>query len=301
MNPQPHTNLPRAVAFLMGAHLLFVLLDATGKALAGEMGVPLISLVRHAGHALLMLAALGPTMGMLLVRTAHPVLQLVRGLLLSGFTLFFFTALNHLPQAEATAINFITPFFVMLLAGPLLGETVTWRRWAGAAGGFAGMVLIVRPGAGLALVGVVFSLLTVLCNIGFQMLTRKLAISENSMTTVFLTSLVGTAVSVAALPLQEAWGGWPDGLDARHWGLFASLAITGVLSQWCLIRAYYWSSASFIAPLVFLQIVWATLSGSVFFGQMPDALTLTGMAAICASGIGSMAFEARAARRGRLR
>lgn len=301
MSPAPHTNLPRAFAFLMGAHVLFVLLDATGKALAADMGVPLISLVRHAGHALLMLVALGPSMGMLLVRTAHPVLQLVRGLLLSGFTLFFFTALHHLPQAEATAINFITPFFVMLLAGPLLRETVTWRRWAGAAGGFVGMLLIVRPGAGLAAVGVAFALLTVLCNIGFQMLTRRLAVTENSMATVFLTALVGTAVSVATLPLQQVWGGWPSELTPRHWGLFASLAVTGAVSQWFLIRAYYWSSASFIAPLVFLQIVWATLSGALFFGQWPQALTAAGMIVICASGVGSMISETRAARRGRLR
>lgn len=297
MSASPHTNLPRAFAFLMAAHILFVLLDATGKALVADMGVPLISLVRHAGHALLMLAVLGPTLGMALLRTSSPMTQLVRGLLLSGFTLFFFTALGHLPQAEATAINFLSPFFVMLLAGPMLGEAVTWRRWVGAAGGFAGMLLIVRPGSGLATIGVVFALLTVLCNIGFQLLTRRLAVRDNSTTTVFLTSLVGTAVSASLLPVQDAWGGWPQALEMRHWLLFGSLALVGVLSQWCLIRAYYWSSASFIAPLVFLQIVWATLSGQVFFGQLPDLVTLAGMAIICASGIGSTVSEARAARR----
>ena len=299
MSPRDPRYRPlRAFAFLMAAQVFFVLLDATGKALARDMGVPLISLIRHAGHAVLMLAAFGATMGFALIRTSRPGLQLARGLALSGFTLFFFTALRHLPQAEATAINFITPFVVMLLAGPLLGERVTWTRWAGAAGGCLGMLLIVRPGANLATIGVVFALLTVVCNIAFQLMTRSLARTDNSLATIFLTSLVGTAVSAATLPFQEAWGGWPQSLEPRHWLLFVSLGVTGALSQWCLIRAYVWSSASFIAPLVFLQIVWATAAGLAFFGQLPDALGALGMAIICASGIGAMLAEARRSRRG---
>lgn len=290
-------HLPRALAFLIAAQVCFVLLDATGKALATEMGVPLLSLIRHAGHAALMLALLGPTLGSGLIRTRHPWLQLLRGLLLVGFTLSFFTALRHLPQAEATAITFVTPFFVMLLAGPLLGERVTWFRWAGAAGGFAGMLLILRPGSALAPAGVAFALVTVACNIGFQLLTRKLASTEASTTTVFLTALVGTAVSAAALPAQSAWGGWPGALAPMHWLLFAGLAVFGASSQWCLIRAYYWSNASFVAPLTFLQIVWATGSGAAFFGQLPDGWSLLGMAVICASGVGATLAESRAGRR----
>ncbi len=298
MRSLPHPiHLPRAFAFLMAAHVCFVLLDATGKWLARDMGIPLISFVRHFGHALLMLVVLAPTMGLALFRTTRWRDQIVRGLLLTGFTLSFFTALRLLPQAEATAINFITPFFVMLMAGPLLGEHVSWRRWAGAAGGFAGMLLIVRPGSDLAPWGVAFVLVTVACNIGFQLLTRSLAASDDSRTTIFLTSLVGTVVSAAVLPLQDVWGGWPTALRAIDWLLLASLGVLGVVSQWCLIRAYVWSSASFIAPLVFLQIVWATLSGWTFFGQLPDTMAAAGMVLIAASGIGAMISEARARRR----
>ena len=135
------------------------------------------------------------------------------------------------------------------------------------------------------------------CNIGFQLLTRSLAASDDSRTTIFLTSLVGTVVSAAVLPLQDVWGGWPTALGAFDWLLLASLGVLGVVSQWCLIRAYVWSSASFIAPLVFLQIVWATLSGWMFFGQLPDTLAAAGMVLIAASGIGAMISEARAQHR----
>ncbi|HRO61935.1 MAG TPA: DMT family transporter, partial [Burkholderiaceae bacterium] len=223
-------------------------------------------------------------LGAALWRTKRPGMHLLRGLSLAGFTLFFFTALGRLPQADATAINFIAPFAVMLLAGPLLGERVGWPRWMGAALGFVGMLLVVRPGANLDPIGVFFVLLTVVCNVAFQLLTRALAITENALAMIFLGSLVGIAVSLAVLPLQEAWGGWPESLDARQIALLASLGVTGIVSQWFWVRAYYWSSASFIAPLIFLQIVWSTLAGWGFFGQLPGTLSLVGMAVIGISG-----------------
>ena len=294
---QPHQRLLRAFLFLVGAHVLFTFLDATAKTLAGQMGVPLLTLARHSLHALFMLAFFAPGMGWAvfhnLTRTRRPGLQLVRGLLLAGFTFFFFTGLRYLPQAEATSINFLTPFFVMVLAGPLLGERVTWVRWLGVALGFIGMLIIVRPGNNLAPIGVFFIILTMLCNVGFQVLTRKLSAIDNSIATIFIASLVGSVASVIALPLQDLWGGWPTDLSWTQLLLLASMGVTGALSQWCLIRSYYWSSASFIATLVYLQIVWATLSGWFFFGQLPDALTFVGMAIICVAGAGVMLIEQR--------
>ncbi len=155
------------------------------------------------------------------------------------------------------------------------------------------MLLILRPGTALHPVGVAFVLLTVACNVVFQLLTRKLAASESSLATIFLTALVGVAVSTALLPAQQLWGGWPPAFDAELLLLMASLGVTGAISQWCLIRAYYWSSASFVAPLVFLQLVWATLAGWVFFGDLPDRLTLSAIAIICASGAASALAERR--------
>ncbi|MFP5405890.1 MAG: DMT family transporter, partial [Gammaproteobacteria bacterium] len=277
-HPAAHYRPLHALLLLVGAQMCFTLLDATGKHLARDMGVPLISLVRHAVHALLMLTFLVPVMGAALLPRAHLNLQLLRGLMLAGFTLFFFTALRYLPQADATAINFITPFLVMLLAGPILGERIGWPRWSGAALGFAGMLLILRPRADLAAIGVLFVLLTVACNVAFQLLTRKLSMIEHPMATIFLTSLTGVAVSAATLPLQEIWGGWPESLSGSQIALLASLGVTGTVSQWCLVRAYYWSSASFLAPLTFLQIGWAVLAGFVFFGQLPDSLSVIGIA-----------------------
>ncbi len=293
-NRAPGFRPARALAFLVGAHLWFTLLDATGKALAADMGAPLISLFRHAGQAALMLLVLAPSLGVrALLRTRHPGWQFLRGLSLTGFTLFFFTALRYLPQAEATAVNFIGPLIVMLLAGPLLGERVTWRRWVGAAVGFVGMLVIVRPGANLPAIGVGFVLLTVACNVVFQLLTRKLSTVDDSMATIFLSALTGCLLSLLLVPTQSLWGGWPEQVSTRQWLLLASMGVTGAISQWCLIRAYFWSSASFIAPLIYLQIVWATLSGWAFFSQWPAAISFVGMALVCAGGALTVLAEAR--------
>jgi len=283
----------RALALLVGAQILFALLDATGKTLAHDMGIPLIALVRHAGQALLMVAILGPRMGRQLFVTRYVGLQLWRGLAMAGFTLFFFTALFRLPQAEATAINFIAPFIVMLLAGRMLAEKVARVRWIGAGIGFLGMLVLVRPGSQLDQIGVVFALLTVVCNVSFQLLTRHLAQLENSFTTMFISAAVSVVISAALLPLQDYWGGWPASISATQLLMLATLGVLGAVSQWCLIRAYVWSSASFIAPLLFMQLIWSTTTGYLFFDQLPDIYSLIGILVILGSGVATMFFAAR--------
>jgi len=283
----------RALALLVCAQSLFALMDATGKLLATEMGIPLIALVRHAGQALLMLVFLWPRMGRRLIQTQHGWLQLWRGLAMSGFTLFFFTALYRLPQAEATAINFSAPFIVMLLAGQLLSERVSPGKWIGAAVGFLGMLLLVRPGSELDRIGIFFALLTVVCNVAFQLLTRRLALVEDSFTTMFYSAVISVVVSALLLPLQPVWGGWPTALSLQQGLMLGALGVLGAISQWCFLRAYVWSSASFIAPLLFMQLVWSTAAGFLFFGQLPDRLSLLGIAVILASGVATMLYASR--------
>lgn len=296
-SPTPHPFHPlRAIALLACAQCLFALLDATGKTLAQDMGIPLIALVRHAGQVLLMLVFLGPRMGRRLFTTRQLGLQVWRGLAMSGFTIFFFSALWRLPQAEATALNFIAPFVVMLCAGPLLQETVSRGKWLGAAVGFVGMLVLVRPGSHLDHLGIVFALLTVVCNVAFQLLTRRLALVENSFTTMFLSALLSVLISGLLLPLQGMWGGWPTDLSLHQVALLLAMGALGAVSQWCFIRAYVWSSASFIAPLLFTQLVWSTAAGLLFFDQLPDSTSLLGIALILASGVATMIYATRRAR-----
>ena len=155
------------------------------------------------------------------------------------------------------------------------------------------MLLLVRPGSQLDHIGVVFALLTVVCNVGFQLLTRRLAQLDNAFTTMFISAAISVVISAVLLPLQSWWGGWPTHISATQWLMLAALGVLGAISQWCLIRAYVWSSASFIAPLLFMQLIWSTTTGYLLFEQLPDQYALLGMLVILASGVGTMLFATR--------
>ena len=119
-----------AIALIVAACACFTSIDVTVKHLSQRYPVPLLVWARWGVQALLMFALLAPTMRWNLVRTAHPGLHLVRGTVLIGSSLCFFTAVKYLPLAEATALNYTSPILVTLLAGWLLNERITLPRWA---------------------------------------------------------------------------------------------------------------------------------------------------------------------------
>ena len=278
-----------ALLLFLGAQFLFILVDATGKYLVRDFPVLAVVWARYFFHFLFMAAYVTAIGDAGLLRTRRPGLQLARALTVFSFAIFLFAALKYLPQAEATAISFVAPLLILVLAGPLLGEHVGWARWAAALAGFAGMLVIVRPGSGLATIGIVFAIATLACNAAFQLMSRKLALTEHPITTVFLSSLIGTVAATALLPfgLPEHW---PDLWQSV---LFLSFGVTGSVSHLLLMRAYRLAPASFIAPFIYVHIVQATISGLVFFGQFPDAVTLAGIAIILTSGAAIAAYEQR--------
>jgi drug/metabolite transporter (DMT)-like permease len=291
--PSPSSlALLKAAALFLSAQLFFNLVDATGKYLVRDFPVLTVTWARYVFHLVFMVAYVAATWTPGLLATRRPRLQIGRGLTLVGFATFLFAALKYLPQAEAVAISFVAPLLILILAGPLLGERVGWARWAAAIAGFAGMLTVVRPGSGLAPLGVAFALATLACNTAFQLTTRKLALTEHPIATVFYSAVVGTVGTTVLLPLGLP-DRWPDAWQAT---LFLSFGVTGSVSHLLLIRAYRLAPASFIAPLIYCHIVMATLSGWIFFGQFPDGVTLAGIAAIVTSGAAIAAHETRRAR-----
>jgi drug/metabolite transporter (DMT)-like permease len=283
--------LLEGLLLFLAAQFLFNLVDATGKYLVQGFPVVAVVWVRQVLLFLVMAAYVAALRDRRLLRMNSPRLQVARGATLFAFAAFLFAALKYLPQAEAVAISFVAPLLILVLAGPLLGERVGWARWAAAGAGFCGMLIVVRPGAGLAPIGIAFALATLGCNAAFQLLSRKLAMLDHPITTVFYSSLIGMLAGSLILPfgLPERW---PNAWEAA---LFLSFGITGTLSHLLLMRAYRLAPASFIAPFIYVHIVQATLAGLVFFGQFPDAVTLAGIAIILASGAGIALYERRRA------
>ncbi len=258
-------------------------LDASGKWLV-MAGVPvlMVAWVRYAVHIALMTAVVLPSRGKAIFKTQSLPRQLLRGLLMITTTVLFFSVLGRLPLAEATAINFMAPLFLMAMAPWLLREPHRLHRWVGVLAGFAGMLLVVRPGAQLDPVGVVLGLL--------QITTRRVA-HDDPLTTNYYGGLFGTVALTAALP----WIWVVPDLSAWEWALLASTGVSGFLGHWLQIAAYKKSPATLLAPFSYLQIVAAATLGWLVFGQLPGQTTAIGIALICLAGLGVALTEARMA------
>ena len=269
------------LVLLSFALLIFAISDATAKYMSAYFAVPLLVWVRYVTQLVLMLAVVAPGMGREIVVTSRPGAMMLRGSMQVASTLLGLLAFRTLPLAETTALIFVTPLLVALLAGPILGEKVHLRSWLATVAGFGGVLLIARPGGYMDGMGVVYALGAALCYSLYQILTRKLAASEPPMRQLFYLALVGTFVMSLFLPLF-----WTDTVPTlKQATLILSLGLYGSTGHFLLIRAFHESPASRLAPLLYIQIVWALLVGWMIFGHFPDRMSILGMFIIGAAGL----------------
>ena len=271
----------RGFLLFLTALFLFAVSDATAKYMSAFFAVPLLAWARYLSQMLFMLAVTAPGMGGEIVRTKKPGLMIFRGLMQVSSTVFVLLAFRTLPLAETTAIVFITPLLVALLAGPLLGEKMGLRTWLATLAGFAGVLLIVRPDGAMHGMGVVYAFCSALSYATYQILTRKLAASEPPLRQLFYIALVGTFSMSCLLPFF--WTGIMPTLTQTLFIL--SLGFYGGMGHFLLIRAFHETPASSLSPLLYIQLVWAMLLGWIVFGQLPDLLSIVGMLVIGASGL----------------
>lgn len=287
-----HGHVPAsAILLIVGAVLCFTILDAIVKILTQRYAVPFIVWARYGVQTLTILIWLLPQMGTALLRTRRLKLHLIRAALLPISSLCFFSALKYLPLAETTAINYMSPVLVIILAMIFLGERMTRPRIALVLAGVAGMLLIVRPGSEVFRGAASLSLGSAMAYGTFQILTRKLA-GEDSRVLLFYPALVGTVAMTAALP-------WFRVEVTMPWADVALIAVTGLLGTMghlAFILAFQRAPASALTPYSYIHLVWATLVGWIIFGNFPDAWTLAGMAVIAGSGLLIAMHERRRAK-----
>ncbi|GAB2903256.1 DMT family transporter [Uliginosibacterium flavum] len=271
----------RGIALFASAVFLFACLDTTIKHLTQNFSVPLIAFVRYFVHLMLMLAIVVPRHGLKMARAGRPGLVILRALCLVLMTLLMMQGLKRLPLAEATAISFVAPLLVVLLARPLLGERIGLVRLLAVLCGFGGVLLVARPGGSLDLAGVLFVLVAALCGTAYQLLSRVLVGSESTLTLLFYVALAGAVCFGTTLPWvwHGPMPGWGDAL------LMLSLGVTGGLGHYLFTHAYHDAPASLLAPFSYLQLLWAGLLGWLVFDRVPDHLTLFGMGVIAVAGV----------------
>jgi drug/metabolite transporter (DMT)-like permease len=213
------------------------------------------------------------------LRSTRPWLQLLRSSLLVleiGLVIWCF---GRMPLADAHALLALTPLAVTALAVPILGEQVGPRRWAAVAVGFAGVMVILRPGLGVVQPAALVVLVAVLLYALYQVLTRMVGRSDSAQTSLLWQLLVGAILTSFLVPF--AW----RAPDPAHWPLFALVAALGGTAHYCMIRALQLAPAAVIQPFSYTLLLWAVVIGYLGFGDLPDAWTLIGAGIIVAAGI----------------
>jgi len=272
--------LRRALPLFLLAGLCLSSLDATGKFLVRDHPLLLVVWARYVGQMVVVTPFAWQRLGHGFWRTANLRMQLLRSAFLLAATVAFFAALRFLPLAEASAITFLAPVVVVALSLPVLGERPTRARIVASVASFTGILIVARPGSAVLHPAVAFLLVTAVCNALYQLYTRKLR-DDHPQTMLFYSALVGAIGLTLVLPLLLE----ETRISVPHAALFMLSGLFAGLGHGLMISAYSQAPASLLAPFTYLQILWATLFGVLFFGQHPDMVSALGMAIIVASGV----------------
>jgi drug/metabolite transporter (DMT)-like permease len=285
-NPRA-AQVGRGIALIFATTICFSTLDMLSKLVNRQLPLNEIVWGRYAFHGLALLVLIGPRMKMRLIRTAHPGMQILRGLILLLSSALFTTSLYFLPLAEASALTFMSPLVLTALSVPLLGERVRKSQWLAVAAGFVGVIVIIRPGGQLFEVATILPIGCALTYALFQIITRKYAGRDSAYTTHFWTALVCSIILTFTLPVRWQTPEW--------WGWLALIAmgLVGGLGHFLLIRAYENAPPASLAPFSYVQIVWATLYSWLLFDHIPDAGSLAGMAIIVGAGLFAVLMQRR--------
>jgi drug/metabolite transporter (DMT)-like permease len=268
----------RGIALLVAATVLFSLSDATAKHLTASLPPIEIAWVRYIVFVLLAAIPLARS-GRAGARVRRPLLQILRGLGVAGSGVLFIASLASLPIAEATTVNFASPLLITLLAIPVLGERVGRAGWIAVFAGFAGVLIVARPGTAAFHPAVLLVLLSSLCWAVAILITRRMAATERATATLLWTAGTGLVVLTLLLPPVFRMP------DAPTLGLTLFVGLVASSGQWLTLLAYRHAPASVLAPLSYGQLIWSSALGYVFFAAAPDRWTLVGAAFIVASGL----------------
>ena len=259
---------------------MFPFMNAAVKLLTAQYPVMQIVWARFAGHLIVMLVVFLPRYGWRLLATRRPAIQLGRSLLMLLSNLVFVMAIGRVPLATASAIGFTSPLLVTAMSVPLLGEQVGPRRWSAVLVGFAGALLIIRPGSGLANPAVLLLLVSSASYALYQIATRWVAFYDGAATGIVFAALLGSLAMSLVLPFI-----FVPPRSLFDLALFVSLGLIGGAGHYLITRAFQSGPAAILAPLGYVELIGTSILGYLIFGNFPDRLTWAGAAIIIASGL----------------
>lgn len=275
------TNTRLGVLLMVATTLVFAAQDGISRHLAEAYNVYMVVMIRYWFFAAFVITVAGRQAGGVrqAAATRQPLVQIFRGVLLSAEVCVMVVAFTLLGLVESHAVFACYPLLIAALSGPVLGESVGWRRWAAIGVGFVGVIIILEPGFGVFAPAAIVPLIAALMFALYGLLTRYVARLDSAATSFFWTGVSGSVV-------MSATGIWFwEPMTAPDWAWMAVLCVTGALGHWLLIRCYEVAEASSVQPFAYLQLVFASAIGLTIFGETLQLNVVVGVAIIVSAGL----------------
>jgi drug/metabolite transporter (DMT)-like permease len=299
------------ILFAIGGTLIFSVNDVAIKFLSGGYALHQVILIRaFVAMAFILYVIHVSERGWSQIATSRPGAHLLRVIIVMVSNVTFFVGLAVMPLADAVAVAYVSPLVVTLLSIVFLGETVGPRRWLAVIVGMAGVIIMLRPGAGVIQPAALLVLISAILYASGNLLARHMGGTESAMTLSFYVQSGFIVVSLA----MGLWAGdghlatddplwaflfrpwiWPPLAD---WPIFIATGLSVGIGGLMVTQAYRTAEAGLIAPFEYVGMPMAILWGLLIFGTFPDAVAWVGIALICGSGLFVLYRETVVRRRG---
>lgn len=266
---------------MIATTFVFSVQDGVSRHLAENYNVLMVTMVRYWFFAAFAVALATRQPGGLrrTIATKHLKLQIFRGVLLAVEICVTVLAFVMLGLVESHAVFVVYPLLIAALSGPVLGEGVGWRRWLAILVGFVGVIVVLQPGKGVFAPAAMIPLGGAFLFALYGLLTRFVSRQDSALTSFFWT---GTAGAIVLTPVG-LWQ-WQQMIPV-DWGWMTFLCFTGVLGHWLLIRCYEVAEASAVQPFAYLQLVFVSVIGILFFNETLRTNVILGATIVVTAGL----------------
>ena len=271
-------NAGQGILWMLLSMLFYVSMDTIGKYLSQTYPVIEIVWARFLFHLIMMAPVIWSQFPRVVMSESYRY-QGLRAAMVVLTNITMITAMRFIPMTEASAVASASPLIVTALSVWVLKEKVGLRRWSGVVIGFVGVLIVIRPGMGLVHPATALPLVAAMFYAINQVTTRRLGGIDNPMTTVFYTALFGVLATSLVVPFFWVM---PAPADL---GLMAAMGLFSFLGHYANARAFQSAPAATVTPFNYSILLWATLTGFMVFGDLPDGWTLLGALIIAGSGL----------------
>jgi drug/metabolite transporter (DMT)-like permease len=282
-------NPTRGIFLMIAAVATFAAQDGFSRHLAGQYNTLMIVMIRYWAFAafVIFLALRRPEGPRAAIRSSRLGAHVIRSTLLVTEVCLIVWGYTLIGLIESHAVFAICPLLIVALSGPILGERITWQRWAAVAAGMAGVLIILRPGTGVFSWPALLPFAAALMFALYSVLTRLTTRDEPTFPAFFWPGVIG-AVLMTGLGLPNLQTVAPQDM------IFLALyCILSIFSHWLLLKCYEATEAARVQPYAYLQIVFVTLIGITVFGETLAPLVALGTAVIVAAGLYALSLERR--------